>query len=131
MNIGFTGTQQGMSERQRTALETVLKPYYSYSCKFLHGRCIGADAEAAHIADSENFFVVGYTPTNEEKMDASIPCDELKEPQNYIDRNHAIVDDCDLLIAAPGGHTEWQRSGTWATVRYARKQGKPCIILDR
>lgn len=55
---------------------------------------------------------------------------ELREPAEYLDRNHAIVDECSVLIAAPRSLTEEQRSGTWATVRYARKMGRPVVILD-
>jgi hypothetical protein len=35
------------------------------------------------------------------------------------------------LIATPESLTEELRSGTWATIRYARKIKKPCLILDR
>jgi outer membrane protein insertion porin family len=45
-----------------------------------------------------------------------------------LDRNRAIVDSCDVLIACPKGPEE-QRSGTWATVRYARKQKKRIVII--
>ena len=51
-------------------------------------------------------------------------------PKGYLDRNHDIVDAADVLIAAPSGTTEKRRSGTWATVRYARKLGRTiCVVL--
>ena len=131
MNLGFTGTRQGMSERQRDALERLFQVLAETST-FRHGCCIGADTEASKIAGKfPSIKVIGYPPTNTEKADSSAYCDETLPPQNYISRNHSIVDDCDILIAAPIGRIEWQRSGTWATVRYAQKIGRPCIILDR
>jgi hypothetical protein len=43
-------------------------------------------------------------------------------------RNHRIVDMTRVLVACPDGE-ERQHSGTWATVRYARKRGKWIIIV--
>lgn len=48
-----------------------------------------------------------------------------REPGPYLWRNHQIVDATSALIAAPFGFEEELRSGTWATVRYARKLGRP------
>jgi hypothetical protein len=33
------------------------------------------------------------------------------------------------VIAAPMSSAEILRSGTWATIRYARKAGKPVLII--
>ena len=49
--------------------------------------------------------------------------------KRYLERNRDIVDACDILIACPRTLKEELRSGTWATVRYARKVGKPVAIL--
>lgn len=46
-----------------------------------------------------------------------------------LKRNYDIVDACDILLAAPRTLTEELRSGTWATIRYARKTGKKYLIL--
>jgi hypothetical protein len=47
----------------------------------------------------------------------------------YLVRNHEIVDDSQVLIAAPKEFTEQLRSGTWATIRYARKIGRTVRIV--
>jgi len=44
-------------------------------------------------------------------------------------RNHKIVDICDILVAFPQTNSETVRSGTYATIRYARKCKKPIIII--
>jgi len=46
-----------------------------------------------------------------------------------LTRNHDIVDCTELLIACPKSMKEELRSGTWATVRYARKLERPVIII--
>jgi predicted Rossmann fold nucleotide-binding protein DprA/Smf involved in DNA uptake len=48
-----------------------------------------------------------------------------------LERNHLIVAACDVLNAAPLQDEEILRSGTWATIRYARKAGKTVIQLKR
>lgn len=44
-----------------------------------------------------------------------------------IDRNHRLVDSTDLLLAVYNGV---RRSGTGATVNYARKMGRKIILID-
>jgi hypothetical protein len=51
--------------------------------------------------------------------------------KDNLTRNRDIVDTASMLIAAPEGNAERLRSGTWATVRYARKAKKKVIILSR
>lgn len=55
-------------------------------------------------------------------------CDRESEPRDYIARNHAIVDSTEFMIATPGG-PEHQRSGTWSTIRYAKRVGKRVVII--
>jgi predicted Rossmann fold nucleotide-binding protein DprA/Smf involved in DNA uptake len=55
----------------------------------------------------------------------------MYEKKPYLDRNKDIVRVSIGLIAAPKTNKEEQRSGTWSTVRYATKTGKPLIILPR
>jgi len=44
-----------------------------------------------------------------------------------IDRNHRLVDSAGLLLAVYNGV---RRSGTGATVNYARKMGREIIVID-
>jgi hypothetical protein len=46
-----------------------------------------------------------------------------------LDRNKMMVDDCEALIATPRLMVEELRSGTWSTIRYARKCRKPVHIV--
>lgn len=126
MRVGFTGTQRGMTPGQRdrfraTLLELVDAPGPH---EFHHGDCIGADAQGAEIARELGFKLVAHPPTNDYKR-AFVKSDASWTPKPYLARNHEIVDAVELMIATPGEHTEQLRSGTWATIRYARRQRKP------
>lgn len=54
-----------------------------------------------------------------------------RAPLAFMDRNQAIVDESEFMIAAPLEFTEQKRGGTWATVRMTRKAGKPLTIVWR
>lgn len=118
MRIGFTGTRDGMSESQKQALRVAL----GSASEFHHGDCIGADAEADAIARQLGIAVVIHPPTDSSRRAFCVrPGDVVRAPRPFIERNHAIVDESQQLIAAPKSDVEALRSGTWATVRYARR----------
>jgi hypothetical protein len=50
-------------------------------------------------------------------------------PRPYIARNHDIVNHTNYLIACPDTMKEVQRSGTWATVRYAGKHDRVVYLV--
>lgn len=56
--------------------------------------------------------------------------DKGEQPVNPLVRNHTMVDLASVVIATPSSLKEQQRSGTWATIRYARKQKKEVILLN-
>lgn len=98
--------------------------------EFHHGDCIGADFEAAHIARKLGYTIVCHPPTIDAKREF-FPSDVTFPALPYLARNKAIVNATEVLFAAPKETEEVIRSGTWATVRYARKVGKPVYILER
>jgi hypothetical protein len=126
---GFTGTQKGMTDLQQQALLWLLE---QRSGEFHHGMCIGADEQASAIARyAGNYILVGHPPTNPNKMSTKSLTDKQQDPFAYMTRNEHIVAACDALIAAPySAERDIPRSGTWATVRRARKAGKPVILLE-
>jgi hypothetical protein len=50
-------------------------------------------------------------------------------PGSYMDRNDAVIANSTRLLAFPETKTELQRSGTWATVRRARKARMDVAIV--
>ena len=127
MKTGFTGTQVGMTPEQSRTVGYVLEWLGQPPLEFHHGDCVGADYEAALIARGLGWRVVGHPPDKDGKR-CHFPSDEEREPLPYLERNHRIVDETELLIATPKGDEEL-RSGTWATMRYAAKQDRRTIVV--
>lgn len=125
---GFTGTRTGLTSFQRQVLLDFLAQ--AVPSVLHHGDCLGADAEAHYLARVLDILKVIHPPAEEKYRAWSRPglYDVVLPSQGYIARNHAIVDASDYLIACPKG-PEVTRSGTWATVRYARHTGKTTYIL--
>lgn len=120
IHVGFTGTQRGLEEFQLAALDRLLGDlaYQHGSIELHHGDCIGADEVAHDLADNNCFDITIHPPTDDSKR-AFCTGGNVREPKPYLERNHDIVDETTTLIACPNGE-ERMRSGTWATVRYAR-----------
>ena len=132
-HIGFTGTQDfgKVSDRRVDRLWEYLKLLKENgSTHFHHGDCIGADNMAATQAHRIGFKVIVHPPKNASKRAFNAYYVEEKEPKGYIARNHDIVDCSEILIGMPKNpKVEELRSGTWATIRYARKIGKSVGII--
>lgn len=130
MRVGFTGTQTGCTDAQREALRRVLSIYRVEEMH--HGDCIGADADAHALAREAGVCVVLHPPTIDAKRAfcAMLAGETVHDARPYLDRNHRIVDATEWLVACPKEETGWAlRSGTWATVRYARKRGRVVVIV--
>lgn len=127
MRVGFTGTQEGMTSLQRQFVYDEVMAMLPAEAH--HGCCIGADYEFDRLLGATWVkAVVGHPPSNTVKMASDCHCDAFRDPLPYLARNRNIVDETDWLIAAPKG-PEVQRSGTWSTVRYARRLGRPVTIV--
>ena len=126
--IGFTGTRKGMSDSQRATLRRLLGLLEGMATQAHHGDCVGADAEFHELC--RDIFKIQIHPPLKQKFRAFCESVEFEHPpKDYLVRNRNIVDACDILIATP--HTaERRRSGTWSTVRYARKQEKPIVVVS-
>ena len=129
MILGFTGTRRGMTPGQRAALA---KCVASLPARAIHGGAVGADEEFNGFLinagmRAEDIYV--YPASVNRWMlwvDVGNTTYSVAKP---LVRNHVIARRCDYLIAAPATAKEVLRSGTWATVRYARRANKSVIIL--
>jgi predicted Rossmann fold nucleotide-binding protein DprA/Smf involved in DNA uptake len=72
--------------------------------------------------------IAGHPPLIKGKR-AFFPSDESLPVREYISRNRDIVDASQEIIATPGEFEEQLRSGTWSTIRYARKTGKRVLVV--
>lgn len=118
--LGFTGTQNGMRKLQRYEFRNFAFQYKP--SEFHHGDCIGADAEAHEIVRLflPECKIVIHPPLDPKKR-AWCEGDVILPEKDYLDRNKDIVTVSTKLVATPNERIEQVRSGTWSTVRFARK----------
>lgn len=147
--LGFTGTRRGMTPAQRAALPGVLATLPE---RVLHGGAVGADHEFDSFisplywnqtTDAQrlmntfkgNIPIVVF-PVGQKRHDfwfEEAPFGAIREiyetVRDPLERNLTIAKTCHRLLACPAESDEVLRSGTWATVRYARAAGKPITII--
>lgn len=128
MKVGFTGTQHGMTHEQQVKFVTTFNGLLKLQ-ELHHGDCVGADHQAHRQAIMCGIRVVIHPPDSVAKRALCRGYSEIRPPLPYLERNHNIVNETELLIATPGTMIEVPRSGTWATVRYARKLRRKIIII--
>jgi hypothetical protein len=133
--VGFTGTSKGASPAQLAELEERLKKLKEEGFDELHhGWCIGADEQAAIIAKRVGFRVIAHPGTPKDPKNMMYRSewnenDEVRPEKPFIERDHDIVDETERMLATPLTRAEMTRSGTWTTVRYARKQSRPIDLI--
>lgn len=127
MKLGITATRSGQTRRQKRVVVWLFKEYYW--SEFHHGDCLGGDEEGFNIAKAAGVRTFAHPPINE-KFRAFTKSDVILPQKDFIERNHYIVDSVNVMIACPASRTEQFRgSGTWATIRYARKVGRPLVLV--
>jgi len=136
MILGFTGTRDGLSDRQKVGLIKTMLSFHEHEGieEVHHGCCVGADREFHDFAKwlLGIHRIIAHPPTDKRLMAdmlLELPVKQVRSPLPYLDRNHMIVKESDFLIAAPAQPKEIQRSGTWASVRYAKRIGGRVRIL--
>lgn len=131
MKIAFTGTQAGVTKPQATAFREWwgIDPV---GHEVHYGCCVGADAQVAAFLNrqSPRPRLIAHPGDNPGKTDqAAVAVADVAHPARpNLDRNRDMVDAAEILLACPQGPEE-QRSGTWATVRYARSVGIPIVLF--
>jgi hypothetical protein len=129
-SVGFTSTRKGMSDFQKQSLRDRLLRLRLKFTWFHHGDEAHGDFEGATIAKECGYKIAVHPPTNKASVGNWVG-DFMYAEADYLDRNRGIVNQSALLLAAPRNMREELRSGTWATIRYARKIYRPVTILAR
>lgn len=147
MNLAVTATQGGFTPEQFQAAYSYLEWTFEDISAFHHGGCIGGDdrlqwmiaqlkeelsaglrSHPGGVCSPRVIMHRGSTP-DKWALGCDDNADEIREPRDNIERNHIMVDETDQLLACPSGKNEVTRSGTWATMRYARRMKKPVVII--
>lgn len=138
MIIGFTGTRRQITVPQYLALrhyitETQMRGDLHIE-KVVHGDCVGADSFFDQIVCDRTAWLRELHPSDlpDTRANSHLFRPErvmrVHPPAPPLERNVRIVRRVDLLLACPRG-VETLRSGTWATIRLARKQEVPVRII--
>lgn len=136
MKIAFTGSREGMREKQEKELFFLLSRINEVTpIEESHdGDCVGSD-KIFHMLMMESFPTAKrhIHPCNIEKyrahcerFDKDTIVHKIKPP---LERNHDIViEGKDRLFATPRNFNQLH-SGTWYTINYAINMNRPVIIL--
>lgn len=131
MKIAFTGTQDGVTKLQAAAFRSWWNMDPA-GHEFHYGCCVGADSQAAAFLARQDPRprLIAHPGDNPGKTDkaAVAVADETHPVRPNLDRNRDMVDAAEILLACPKG-PEAARSGTWATVRYARSVGITVVLF--
>jgi hypothetical protein len=131
MKVGFTGTRRGMTMEQQMTLYDLLSRFGAED-EGHHGDCVGADDQFHSHCGRKRMKRHVHLPVDEAHRAFVKGADVIYEPLTHFARNRGIVNATDMLIATP-----WQTErppkgtggGTWYTVEYALKVGKPVTII--
>lgn len=123
--LGFTGSRHGMTPEQVATVDEMTALAFG---EVHHGDCVGADLAMDYIARVNGQRRIIHPPSDP-RLRAWCDGDVVLPEKPYHDRNRDIVDACTMLIATPAEASEQPKGGTWYTVRYAREQGKPVMVV--
>ena len=132
MILGFTGTRKGWTPQQAFAVRDCLA---SLPDEAVHGGAIGADESFDTLLRQNGFVgnkILIYAMENRQRFWLDhVPVGLRLQgcSGSPLARNLLIIKVCNHLLATPATDHEVRRSGTWATVRYARKARKPITLV--
>lgn len=134
VKIGFTGNRYGISPIQEEQIKLILDNYNDIIVS--HGDCVGSDTDfhklCVHYREThlDKTISIYIYPPNNPQLRAFNKGDVLMKEKPYLERNLDIVRNSDILLACPiDKNKEELRSGTWSTIRQARKLKVPIHLL--
>lgn len=135
VKIGFIGNRYGLTLEQKDKIIAILDKYDNIIVS--HGDCVGSDTNFHNIClnyrnEHPNKYIrIEIFPSNDLTLRAFNEPDLLRgEKESNIRRNFDIIKNSSILIACPiDKNKEQLRSGTWRTIREARKQKRLIYIL--
>ena len=130
LKYGFTGTRSGLNDSQKKSIIKLLQQNINNgSIEIHHGDCVGADKDFHDICVSlsDKIKIIIHPPTDN-KLRAFCKSEFIEKEKSYLERNKDIVNKSDILIACPFSSEEQLRSGTWSTIRYAKKLNKNVLL---
>jgi hypothetical protein len=129
--VGWTGTRHGSPEVERAIHRAFDR--IDADAQIVTGACVGVDALVARYATSLGMAVHAVVPSDRSRVDPEwlrycTTYEEMAPGTTYRDRNERIValttSDLFAVPEHPEGDPRSRRSGTWQTVRMARRARK-------
>lgn len=134
IKIGFTGNRYGITSEQKNQIISILDKYDNLIVS--HGDCVGSDTDFHNLCmnyrtEHQNKKIkIHIYPPNNSKLRAFNQGDLIMDEKPYLQRNLNIIKNSSILIACPiDKNKEELRSGTWSTIRKARKLNLMIILL--
>lgn len=130
MIVGVTVTRTGISPPQEAVARSALA--FMRAIRLHHGDCRRGDA-TLHTLARKLGIAVEIHPPDKGALRAfceALPGETVRPEKPYLGRNRDIVDAVGFMLALPENEDgEILRSGTWSTVRYARRVERPGLIV--
>jgi hypothetical protein len=128
MILGFTGTRRGMTPLQRATVDRLFRELQPTALH--HGGERHADTEAHRLALDARVNVCVHPGPDFDFAHDCLGAGTVMPVKPNLERNTDIAAaGVDGLVAAVAEHIEVLRSGTWSTVRRARKLGRRIWIV--
>lgn len=128
LKLGVTGSRTGLTAYQKDQFAEFMKRHQI--TELHHGDCVGVDKYCHdYIVEHYPTIKVVIHPPTDSSNRAWCKSSNSYQCKPYLQRNQDIVNKVNYLIAFPNTKTEQLRSGTWATIRYARKKQLPLVIV--
>lgn len=127
MKLGVSGTRHGLTPAAAVAFTNYMDTHTVDELH--HGDCLGVDKTIHDLVTADYDAQIIIHPPDNETLRAFCKSETIHTPKPYIVRNKRIVNSVDRLIAFPPTKEEIVRSGTWATIRYAKKKKLPTLLI--
>lgn len=132
MNIGFTGTTEGMTKHQIDWVKSMMVAWGA--SRALHSARVGSEAQFSEICKgmgiAEVVCLIGNTQgqlVDVEDIPEESDTVTVHGPMPEDLKDEALTRGCDMVIACPLDYST--KCGTWATVRKARANGAKVAIV--
>lgn len=132
--VGFTGTRN-LTKQDYGVIAEVIKNLPD-DVRIVNGGCVGVDTLVARYAFLRSLHVHTIFPSDLSQVDPDAyrwctTSERMPEGSSYRDRDRRIVEESDVLIAFaqyPENYSRSLRSGTWMTVRIAKRCNVPVLV---
>jgi hypothetical protein len=132
--VSVSGTRLGWTPEQRRTFEALVGALPAGPHTLHHGDCVGVDLQCHDLWSDILLpicWVVVHPPLDERyRAHAGGRHVMVLSPKEYRARDADLARACDVLWAFPEGpEHNYPRSGTWMTVRMARRAGVPVVVV--